>query len=582
VATSVLAEVIRHIGRLAGLRGDLAAPDEQLLRRFIDTRDEAAFTAIVSRHGPMVLCVCRQLLRDPNDVDDAFQATFLVLVRKARSVRKPELLGNWLYGVAYKVAARARANRAKRRTREGQENDMTAFPAASVPADADLRSLIHEEVHRLPDKYRGPVVLCFLENKTHEEAAQTLRWPIGSVKGRLARAKELLRSRLARRGVTTTAGGIVATLAPETVSAAIPTKMLETTIKVAMAVAAGKTVAAGLVSAHAVALSEGVIHTMFWNKLKFVAAFVFSLTLLGGAGVLAYQGVGKEPEKKAEQAKETPKEAAKPKDDNKVLQGDWRVVTVEWNGNEISSDEIEKMKDARWTFADGKLSFVTQETESRFSVTWMNYKLDPEHKPKEFDVLDGRNWSKSPIATGEITPRPIRAIYVLDADTLKIATPLNFSVPQPPLQSQTRPTEIATKKGDNTLLITLRRYKGVSEYDYPDAKSKDSSTMASRVHQTHLLSDDDIETVRMWYETKFGIEHDKELGHHGTQSRANGDIVSQVANDSTDQRNGVTTARPVKVYFLTQDTHYHWAQILLTRAEGEKQTHIVVTFVPKR
>jgi hypothetical protein len=135
---------------------------------------------------------------------------------------------------------------------------------------------------------------------------------------------------------------------------------------------------------------------------------------------------------------------------------------------------------------------------------------------------------------------------------------------------------------DENMVLTLKRDKGVNEYDFPDAKNKDSTTMASRVHQSHMLSDDDIESVRKWYETKFGIEHDKELGHHGTQSRANGDVVSQVGNDSTDQQNGVTSPRPVKVYLLTQDTHFHWVQIVLTRAEGEKQTHIVVTFVPKK
>jgi RNA polymerase sigma factor (sigma-70 family) len=258
VAASVLSEVIRRIGRLAGLRGELTAPDEQLLHRFVANRDEAAFSALVSRHGPMVLGVCRQLVHDPNDVDDAFQATFFVLVRKAGAIRKPELLGNWLYGVAFKVAARARANAGRRRTREGQEIDMTGFAAAASDADADLRPVIHEEVHRLPDKYRGPVVLCLLEGKTHEEAAQTLCWPLGSVKGRLARAKELLRSRLARRGVTLTVGALAAALTADAAFAAVPAVLLDSTVKAAMLFAAGNAVAGGVVSAQAIALSKGV------------------------------------------------------------------------------------------------------------------------------------------------------------------------------------------------------------------------------------------------------------------------------------------------------------------------------------
>src|SRR5262249_52031173 len=160
--------------------------------------DETAFEALVARHGPMVLGVCRQILRDPNDVDDAFQATFLVLVRKAGSLRRCELLGNWLYGVAYRVAMRARSLAARRLARLASADDLadrrnrlnSAFVHAAALAP-DAGPWLHHEVRHLPEKYRTPIILCYFEGLTHDEAAARLGWPLGTVKGRLARARGL-------------------------------------------------------------------------------------------------------------------------------------------------------------------------------------------------------------------------------------------------------------------------------------------------------------------------------------------------------------------------------------------------------
>jgi RNA polymerase sigma factor (sigma-70 family) len=154
-----LTDFVRHLGRLGGLQDDLALPDPQLLERFVRGRDEAAFSALVVRHGPMVLGLCRRLLRDSHDAEDAFQATFLVLVRRAAAIGKRELLGNWLYGVAHRVAVRARQSAARRLAREAPDMERIAR-AARAPADPpDLAGVLHEEVQRLPAKYRGPVVL---------------------------------------------------------------------------------------------------------------------------------------------------------------------------------------------------------------------------------------------------------------------------------------------------------------------------------------------------------------------------------------------------------------------------------------
>src|SRR5437879_2586487 len=184
-------------------RGVLAADgagltDGQLLTLFIENRDEGAFEALVRRHGPMVMGVCRRVLRNAHDAEDAFQATFLVLVRKAASIRPRGMVGNWLYGVACRTAAKARARHAKRRAKE------LAMPAKQVRPDetsAELQALVEHELRRLPDKYRAALVLCELEGRTRKEAARRLGWPEGTVATRLIRARALLAKRLTRQGV---------------------------------------------------------------------------------------------------------------------------------------------------------------------------------------------------------------------------------------------------------------------------------------------------------------------------------------------------------------------------------------------
>ena len=215
--------VVHQLERLFGHGTVTGLTEGQLLDRFASRRDESAFESLMERHGPMVLGVCRQFLRDPNDVEDAFQATFLVLVRKAPTLRQKELLGNWLYGVAYRVALRARsvASRRQARVSAGKEVDNlatdprrrgTASADETIEADEE-RPMLHEEVSRLPERYRMPIVLCYFEGLSHDQAAARLGWPVGTVKGRLSRARELLRGRLSRRGVTVTSAAIAAQLA---------------------------------------------------------------------------------------------------------------------------------------------------------------------------------------------------------------------------------------------------------------------------------------------------------------------------------------------------------------------------------
>ena len=188
--------VARGIERLVDPGTIAGLSEPQVLARFVERGDPVAFEAIVVRYGPMVLSVCRHALRDANDVDDAFQATFITLIRKAAVLKQPERLGPWLYGVAYRIAVRAR----KRRKLAGLPPDLAGRASDQGPGDAEQLAALHDEINRLPEKYRLPIVLCCIDEETHDAVARKLNWPIGTVHGRLSRARKLLRGRLGRRG----------------------------------------------------------------------------------------------------------------------------------------------------------------------------------------------------------------------------------------------------------------------------------------------------------------------------------------------------------------------------------------------
>lgn len=229
--TSVMKKVVQCL-RGAMLRRNVAdLTDGQLLGFYVEQRDETTFEALVQRHGPMVLGVCRRLLRNSQDAEDAFQATFLVLVRKADAIRPREMVGNWLYGVAYQTALKARAVAARRNARERQ---VSAMPEPVIPQQtpADWQPVLDRELNGLPEKYRVPIVLCDLEGKGHLEAARQLGWPQGTLSGRLSRGRVLLAKRLARRGVTLSAGSL-ATLISSEAGAHVPPTLMASTIQLA-------------------------------------------------------------------------------------------------------------------------------------------------------------------------------------------------------------------------------------------------------------------------------------------------------------------------------------------------------------
>ncbi len=284
--------VLRHVHRIFHGGGVAGLTEGQLLDRFIARRDEVAFGAIVARHGPMVLGVCRQFLDDSHEVEDAFQATFLVLVRKASALRDRDRLAPWLHGVARRVARRARAGSIRRRDRERPEVEAEARAVGDLDAEGrELSALIRAEVDRLPPAERTAVALCYLGGMTHQEAAEHLGWPVGTVKGRLARARDRLRGRLSRRGVAGPAGALAVAL-DRTGPVAVPADLIASTTLAAGRAAAGGMMTAGIVSARAVTLAEGVVRTMLFTKLKLGAAAIAATCAIAIPGALAYQGIG--------------------------------------------------------------------------------------------------------------------------------------------------------------------------------------------------------------------------------------------------------------------------------------------------
>jgi RNA polymerase sigma factor (sigma-70 family) len=273
--------ILHYLRQVLGTPAGGGVSDADLLRRFLAEQDQASFELLLWRHAAMVLHVCRQVLDDGDAAEDAFQATFLVFIRKAASISHREALGSWLYRVAYRVALKARSQ-AKKRAAMPSELDCLAAPTETDDAgQRDLRRMICEEVNRLPAKYRAPIVACFFEGKTHEEAALQLGWPRGTVAGRLARARDLLRRRLVRRGVALTAGSLLTALSVGTSQAAL-TGLVDSLIQTARQLAAGQA-AATVVSPRIAALAEGVLQTMNGTRIK-ILSILLLLAGLGGAG----------------------------------------------------------------------------------------------------------------------------------------------------------------------------------------------------------------------------------------------------------------------------------------------------------
>jgi RNA polymerase sigma factor (sigma-70 family) len=276
--------------------GETDLSDGQLLECLVSRRDEAAAGALVGRHGPMVWGVCRRVLRNHHDAEDAFQATFLVLVRRAASIQPRELVANWLYGVARQTALKARAAAAKRLAREKQLDEL---PAAEAAPEADpggeRQALLDRELSRLTDKYRIAIILCDLEGRSRKEVARRLRIPEGTLSSRLTTARALLARRLARHGFQASAGALAAVLAQQAASATVPSQVLTATIE-ATSLAASGNAAVGAMSARVAALTEGVLQAMLLSKLKVATFVLLAVSAVAvGSAALTYRLGASEP-----------------------------------------------------------------------------------------------------------------------------------------------------------------------------------------------------------------------------------------------------------------------------------------------
>jgi RNA polymerase sigma factor (sigma-70 family) len=312
MATNQLGHIIRGLRGAAHHADDADLTDAQLLDSYVHGREDAPFAALVRRHGPMVWGVCRRVLRGHQDAEDAFQATFLVLVRKAASVVPRHMVANWLYGVAYHTAHKARATAAKRGVRERQVSVLPEPAPGLQRGEDDLQPLLDQELSRLPDKYRAVLALCDLQCRTRKDVARQLNLPEGTVASRLAAARSMLAGRLARHGLPACGATLAAVVSARGASAGVPLSVTASTTRAASLFAAGQAAAGGAVSAKAVATAEAVLRAMLLGRLKVAAAVLVVLAALGaGVATLVQRAPADRPADAAAQAgKEVEKKVA--------------------------------------------------------------------------------------------------------------------------------------------------------------------------------------------------------------------------------------------------------------------------------
>jgi RNA polymerase sigma factor (sigma-70 family) len=393
--------------------------DVVLLDRFVEQWDQAAFRDLVRRHGPMVLGVCRRILRDPHAAEDAFQATFLLLVRKASSIRKRESVGPWLHGVAQRVALEARGVAARRELPAPVHPEVSGVDNHDDLERDELHAALQEELGRLPEKYRAPLVLCYIEGLPHESVARQLGWPLGTVRVRIARGRDLLGARLIRRGLTPAAVLVVLSLLPTT-AAAVPLRLVEATVRAAARVVAGEKVARGEIPARVVDLERNVRNAMHLTGLKW--ATVISLAVIAtGAGVAAI----------VPRALAAADDAAKVAAELKKLQGTWLFASFEQAGvkKEVQGNE-EQIK------IEGEVFSIWHDGHVEESG---KVKVDPSKNPSEidFEFQDGKKGGKTDLA-----------IYAWDGANLKLCWVRD---------GDKHPSEFATKPGDKCVLVILKR-----------------------------------------------------------------------------------------------------------------------------
>jgi RNA polymerase sigma-70 factor (ECF subfamily) len=433
--------------RMALLRDGAGLSDEELLEGFIAHREGAYFEALVRRHGPMVLGVCRRVLRDCHDAEDAFQAAFLVLAQRAVSIVPRQLVGNWLHGVAYRTALEARRRGARRRAREKQVNDMPHPRVEEPPAWQALLPLLDRELDRLPAKYRAAVVLCHLEGRTRKEAASQLGLPVGTLSGRLTTAMRLLARHMRRHGLALSGTALATALLPSVASASVPAALLAETIKATPLAVAGQAIAPVAVSAEVAALTKGVLKSMLLAKLKLATVVLLTLAALGGgASVFTYrtleagqatvshkdQAGARENRRRPEPSRPEDRPATTPpraetkrgiqKSDKEMLQGYWVPIAAMVDGKKVSHDDP-KLKKWRLIFRGDTVTVPGSQE--------VAYTLNPRKQPREIDIQVNE------------TITPMKAIYEFDGKHLRLSW----------IKSGQRPADFDTARNKSVLIV---------------------------------------------------------------------------------------------------------------------------------
>jgi RNA polymerase sigma factor (sigma-70 family) len=380
--------------------------DSDVLARFIERREDASFAELVRRHGPVVRAACQRALGASADADDAFQVVFMILARKAATLRDAALVGPWLHTVAVRAANRVRQMARRRHRRERQ---ISAMPEPALPATEprDWLPLLDAAIQRLPERLRVPLVLCELEGKSRAEVARLLGLKEGTLSSRLARARDVLRRRLRRTGTIVAGAGLAAAFAY--CREAVPTALLTTTTQAAIS---------GAMSASVAALTPGVLKIMLLTKLKTVLAAMLTMAVLSGALVAAHFVAG-----------DTGDDQAK---DKEKLQGTWEFVSGQLGGKEVQGAEADDIKKQKFVFKGDKVMAKAD----------CAYMIDPSKKPKEIDLQ---------VDEGPPQERGTwKGIYDLKGDALTLC----MAMP-----NQNRPTEFVTREGEATILLKLKRAK---------------------------------------------------------------------------------------------------------------------------
>jgi RNA polymerase sigma factor (sigma-70 family) len=386
-------------------------PDAEVLTRFLQGRDDGAFAELVRRHGPLVRAACWRVLGESHDADDAFQAVFWILSRKAGSVRDRALLGPWLHRVAVRAAERARL---LARRRLARERPVTVMPEPSYepPEPRDWLPLLDAEIQRLPDRLRVPLVLCELQGKSRSEVSRLLGLNEGTLSSRLSRGRDLLRRRLSRTGTIVAGAGLTAAFSYG--AEALPPQLLIDATTAALS---------GATSASVAALTQGVLKAMLIAKLKVTLTVVLALTAVSGVLLAARQSEFPTGETQGEKVAQADKDR---------LQGSWAILSIHEDGKEPQGDEAERIKMHKFVFKGDKLTAKGEHS----------YSIDASKKPRHFNLI---------VEEGPEAERGTwQGIFELKEDRLTICL-------APP--NQDRPTVFESKEGEHTILMRLKREK---------------------------------------------------------------------------------------------------------------------------